>query len=179
MQNPRPPSKCKHQNIPEISRPIPNRGMPSPRPEALYIPKPKSSKQNLPRMFNLKSMLPQLPLLPPLLILALIRLLHYQPMDLSRRRETKWGRDIFVFVEILKCIPKTVHISIPFRIYTWRMMGGIVEGKRTISPRSNTFSPLTRNMPRGISLYMSFTNIRSMVSWRTRFATLSCISPRT
>ena len=59
------------------------------------------SKQNLPRMLNLKPMFPQFPLPPPLPILPLISLLHDQTMNLRRGRKTKWWRYIFVLVQVL------------------------------------------------------------------------------
>ena len=64
------------------------------------------------------------------------------------------------------------------RVRGWQKGGGKQQRihARTISPRSSTFSPRTRNTPRGMSAYMSFANIRSIVSASTRFADEKSVS---
>lgn len=133
-------------------------------------------------MLTLEAVTPQV--LPPelILLLPLLDFLLLQGEDLFRWCLLEGFGNVVVFVEVLFLtrLPPTVgakrnlakchreeNRSLESGVGKEEKIGGM---SRTISPKSSTFSPRTRKTPRLMSAYRFWTKMRSMVSWRTRFA---------
>ena len=121
-------------------------------------------------MFHLKAMPSQFLLFPPLFILTLSNLLHNQAMHFRCWcKPIRWW-DIVILVQILYRKLTLDKLGICRKTDTRQQRLEKKTEQPTISPSNKTFSPRTRNGPRGISAYRSLTKIRSIVSCRTKFA---------